>query len=127
MATKKTTPKKTKTAKAATPKAGKVVTAKAATPKPAEAKAPDPALVATGDAIPKLSLIKAAIKILEEREEAMNCRELVQAAKDKELWTPGVGKTPEQTLYSALTREIKRKGEAARVELAGHGKFRIRA
>ena len=39
------------------------------------------------------------------------------------LWTPGAGKTPEQTLYSAIMREIRDKGDAARFRkspLRGH-------
>lgn len=71
----------------------------------------------------KLSLIKAAIAILEQSEQAMNTRQLVEAAKEQGLWEPTGGKTPEQTLYSAIVREIKAKGDCARFATAGKGLF----
>jgi hypothetical protein len=39
---------------------------------------------------------------------------MIDSAKEKGLWEPGQGKTPEQTLYSAIVREIKVKGENSR-------------
>ena len=48
---------------------------------------------------------------------------MIELAKERGLWTPGAGKTPEQTLYSAIMREIKDKGDAARFRkspLRGH-------
>ena len=103
-----------KTGKPQAPKAAKTVkSAKSATPA-AEAK-------------PKLSLVKAAIAVLAETEEAMGANELVEAAKAKGLWTPGEGKTPAQTLYSAISREIKSKGERSRFTSAGKGKFKLAA
>lgn len=60
-----------------------------------------------------LSLINAAAAVLERSREPLNCIKLVELAKAKNLWKPGEGKTPEQTLYSAIMREIANKGEAA--------------
>ena len=77
------------------------------------------------EAKPKLSLVKAAITVLGETEEAMGANELVEAAKAKGLWTPGEGKTPEQTLYSAIAREIKAKGETARFKMVSKGHFKL--
>ena len=103
-----------KSGKSQAPKAAKTVkTAKSAAPA-AEAK-------------PKFSLVKAAIAVLAETEEAMGANELVEAAKAKGLWTPGEGKTPAQTLYSAISREIKTKGERSRFVTAGKGKFKLAA
>ena len=48
---------------------------------------------------------------------------MIEAAKSDGLWTPGSGKTPEQTLYSAIIREIKDKGDASRFRKAGRGLF----
>ena len=73
----------------------------------------------------KLSLVKAALAVLADSEEALSARQIVEAAKSRGLWTPGAGKTPEQTLYSAFSREIKAKGENARIAVAGKGKFRL--
>lgn len=62
----------------------------------------------------KLSLLAAAAAVLENSDEPLTVRRMIDTAKEKGLWTPGAGKTPEQTLYSAIVREIKVKGEAAR-------------
>ena len=105
--------------------AAKPGTAKNETPKATPAKA-EPAK-AVGDAKPKLSLVKAAIAVLEASEEALNTKQMVEAAKAKGLWTPGAGKTPEQTLYSAIIREIKSKGENARFTLVAKGHFKLNA
>ena len=100
-------------APAATPKASK--------PAKASAKA-TPKSVA---AIPKkgLSLLNAAATVLERSGEAMPVRAMIEEAKASGLWTPGGGKTPEQTLYSAIIREIKDKGGASRFRKDGRGRF----
>ena len=74
---------------------------------------------------PKLSLVKAAIAILTESDEALNSKTIVAKAKEQGLWTPGAGKTPEQTLYSAMVREIKTKAAQARFKLVGRGQFAL--
>ena len=81
----------------------------------------------TATPAPRMSLLKAAEKILGETEEAMNAKSIVEAAKSKGLWSPGEGKTPEQTLYSAIVREIKVKGATARFTAVGHGLFKLNA
>ena len=100
-------------APAATPKASK--------PAKASAKA-TPKSVA---AIPKkgLSLLNAAATVLERSGEAMPVRAMIEEAKASGLWTPTGGKTPEQTLYSAIIREIKDKGGASRFRKDGRGRF----
>ena len=60
----------------------------------------------------KVSLLDLAAKILADTGEALNCKELV--AKAKETGWVSTGKTPEQTLYSGIFREIKEKSEASR-------------
>ena len=111
---------KTTTAKASPAKAepAKSDTAKAA---PAKAAAPK----AADGAKPKLSLVKAAIAVLGETDEALNTKQMIEQAKAKGLWTPGEGKTPEQTLYSAIAREIKAKGENARFVQVSKGHFKL--
>lgn len=71
----------------------------------------------------KLSLIDAAAKILEDATEPMGVKEMFEEAKRRRLWTPGAGKTPIQTLYSSIYREIKEKGNEARFRKAGRGRF----
>ena len=102
-----------------TPAKGKKnAAAKAEPPKAATPKAAD-------ESKPKLSLMKAAIAVLEESDEALNTKQMIELAKSKGLWTPGEGKTPEQTLYSAIAREIKAKGEAARFKMVSKGHFKL--
>ena len=91
---------------------------KNAAPKAAPAKTAD-------EAKPKLSLMKAAVAVLGESDEALNTKQMIELAKSKGLWTPGEGKTPEQTLYSAIAREIKAKGEAARFKMVAKGHFKL--
>lgn len=59
----------------------------------------------------KLSLLDAAAKVLASSREPMNCKELVAKAIEKGLWIPTGAKTPEQTLYSGIFREIQTKEE----------------
>lgn len=137
MANKKTSTKATvtkdaaKAAKKSAPKAKVKATPATGTAETAETrdgdapKARKAAPADTASARPKLSLVKAAIAVLGETEEAMGAKELVEAAKAKGLWTPGDGKTPEQTLYSAISREIKTKGGRSRFAAAGKGKFKL--
>lgn len=76
---------------------------------PAEA-APTTAEAAATEATPRVkkrSLIEAAAEILKESAEPMNTRSMVQAAIERGLWTPTNCKTPEQSLYGAIFREIK--------------------
>ena len=75
--------------------------------------------------VPKkgLSLLNAAATVLERSGEAMPVRAMIEEAKASGLWTPGGGKTPEQTLYSAIIREIKDKGGASRFRKDGRGRF----
>ena len=79
----------------------------------AEVDTPNPAPeCATAKKEKKVSLLDLAAKILADTGEALNCKELV--TKAKETGWESTGKTPEQTLYSGIFREIKEKGEASR-------------
>ena len=75
----------------------------------------------------KLSLLNAALEVLKSGEESLTTRQMVAAAKERGLWTPGSGKTPEQTLYSAIMREIRDKGDASRFVKDARGHFKARA
>ena len=101
------------TASATMSKAGKTPTAKPKTAKPRTAAAPEKGL----------SLLNAAAAVLERSDEPLAVRAMIEKAKESGLWTPKGGKTPEQTLYSAIIREIKDKGDAARFRKEGRGLF----
>ena len=55
----------------------------------------------------KLSLLTAAAQVLATCREPLNCKEIIAKAVEMEPWVPTGGKTPEQTLYSGIFREIK--------------------
>ena len=90
---------------------------RAATPKPSAPPSPK--------AVPQkgLGLLSAAAAVLERTGDAMSVKAMIEEAKSSGLWTPKGGKTPEQTLYSAIIREIKDKGEASRFRKDGRGRF----
>ena len=81
----------------------------------AEVDTPNPAPeCATAKKEKKVSLLDLAAKILADTGEALNCKELV--AKAKETGWVSTGKTPEQTLYSGIFREIKEKGRSVTLQ-----------
>ena len=94
--------------------------AAATAPKAAKPKAAKPAAAAPEKG---LSLLNAAATVLEQSDEPLAVRAMIVKAKESGLWTPKGGKTPEQTLYSAIIREIKDKGDSARFRKEGRGLF----
>jgi len=75
----------------------------------------------------KPSALDAAAKILGEVKAPMTAKELVDAMAAKGLWKSPEGKTPDRTLYSAIAREILKKGKASRFKKAEKGKFALKA
>ena len=71
----------------------------------------------------KLSALDAAAKVLQESGQPMNCQEMIAAMASKGYWSSPAGKTPAATLYSALMREIKIKGNQARFQKSARGQF----
>jgi hypothetical protein len=112
-ATKKISKKATKTASA------KKAT-KPAADKPAKAKK-ERAPKADG----KLSQLDAAVKVLEESKEPMTTKAMIDAMAAKGYWTSPGGKTPQATLYSAILREIQKKGKEARFVKVERGQFAL--
>ena len=72
----------------------------------------------------KLSGLDAAAQILANVKEPMGCKEMVNQAMVQGLWSPA-GKTPHATLYAAIIREISKKGNDARFEKVGRGRFQL--
>jgi hypothetical protein len=102
---------------ASTPAAPKRLPAKRGAKPPAKADAP---------ADKKLSALDAAAKVLQECGQPMSCPELIAQMAAQGYWSSPQGKTPSATLYAALAREIRLKGEAARFEKTGPGRFAAR-
>lgn len=77
-----------------------------------------------GDATPKrTSALDAAAQVLAAAAEPMNAKALIAAMAERGLWSSPNGKTPEATLYAAITREINTKGDAARFRKVERGQF----
>ena len=73
---------------------------------------------------PPKSLLDAAAEILGWKLRPMSCREIVEAAIEQNFWTPGSGRTPSNTLYSSIIREIAKRGDASRFRRSEErGKF----
>jgi len=72
----------------------------------------------------RLSILDAAVKVLEAKGEAMNCKAMIAAMADKKLWTSSAA-TPAATLYSAILREMQKKGREARFTKVDRGKFAL--
>jgi len=70
-----------------------------------------------------IGLLSAAAAVLERSEAPMSVKAMIEGAKSQGLWSPKGGKTPEQTLYSAIIREIKDKGASSRFRKEGRGIF----
>ena len=60
----------------------------------------------------KLSLLNAAAQVLAACRTPMNCKEIIAKSVEMGLWTPTGAKTPEQTLYSGIFREMKNGAES---------------
>ena len=77
--------------------------------------------------IKRMSLLDAAVIVLKTSgpDHPMNCKEILEAIVDRQLWTPTPGKTPEQTLYGSIFREINTKEHPRILKSNVKGKFVI--
>jgi hypothetical protein len=91
-------------------------------PKADKAKKPR-AKKAKADKPKRTSGLDAAAKVLEESGQPMTAKEMVEAAEGKGYWKSPGGKTPHATVYSAIIREIAKKGDASRFVKTERGKF----
>ena len=73
-----------------------------------------------------MSLLDAAAHLLSlGTGDPVRCKDIVDLAISRGLWTPKAGKTPASTLYAAIGREIKTKGDASRFVKTERGKFAL--
>jgi hypothetical protein len=73
----------------------------------------------------KIGCLEAAVKVLGESSDPMNCKDMVEAMTAKGYWASPGGKTPHATLYSAILREITVKGDDSRFRKVERGKFTL--
>ncbi|RMF87943.1 MAG: hypothetical protein D6741_19880 [Planctomycetota bacterium] len=92
---------------------------KTTTNKPAARKA----ATTKGNPHGKLSALDAAAMVLAAAKEPMGGKELIDVMAKEQLWISPGGKTPQATLYAAITREIATKGKDARFKKVRRGKF----
>ncbi len=71
----------------------------------------------------KMSALDAAAKVLCESTQPLRCREMIELMGAQGYWKSPGGKTPEATLYAAITREINTKGQDARFKKTDRGLF----
>ena len=57
----------------------------------------------------KKSLLTAAAELLQQTGEALSANELISKVQEAGLWEPQAGKTPANTLYAAILREMNTK------------------
>ena len=88
--------------------------AKATKPRATRAKAERPK---------RMSGLDAAARVLEEANEPMTAKAIVEAAEAGGYWKSPGGQTPAATIYSAILREIKTKGDQARFRKTERGRF----
>ncbi|MCD6404829.1 MAG: winged helix-turn-helix domain-containing protein [Planctomycetes bacterium] len=72
-----------------------------------------------------MSGLDAAAKVLEEAGTPMTTREMFACVVAKGYWT-SEAPTPHNTLYSAILREITKKGDTSRFVKAERGKFALK-
>ena len=77
--------------------------------------------------VKRMSLLSAAVEVLKDAgpEHPMNCKEILEAILERHLWTPTECKTPEQTLYGSIFREINAKEHPRILKSNVKGKFVI--
>jgi len=74
----------------------------------------------------RAGILDAAAQILGKAKEPLGCKDIVEQAIAKKLWSTS-GKTPQATLYAAIIREISKKGKESRFEKVDRGRFQLRA
>jgi hypothetical protein len=79
---------------------------------------------ADGNKKPKrVSALDAAAQVLKETNKPMRATELIEAMAERNLWKSPGGKTPHATLYAAMVREARDKGDASRFAKVDRGMF----
>jgi hypothetical protein len=71
----------------------------------------------------KVSALDAAARVLAEGGKPMNCKEMIEVMAAKGYWSSPSGQTPAATLYSAILREMDKKGAESRFKKTERGQF----
>lgn len=73
----------------------------------------------------RVGFLSAAEVVLRNAKKSLTCREIVERATQAGL-LQGAGKTPQQTLYAMLLRNLAAEGECSRFKKVGPGLFELR-
>ena len=73
----------------------------------------------------RLSALDAAAQVLKAAGQPMRATELITTMEERGLWKSPGGKTPSATLYAAMMREARDKGDAARFRKVDRGQFQF--
>ena len=68
--------------------------------------------------------LNAAVRVLEEAGQPLNCKTIVERMLQRGYWATN-GKTPEATINAAIAREIKTKGDSSRFRKVQRGLFTL--
>jgi hypothetical protein len=98
--------------------------AKTSAPRPSATKPTKTATKPTAQRDGKLSILDAAVRVLKESGESMNCKAMIENMLAAKYWRTN-GKTPAATLSSALLREITTKGKESRFRKTERGQFSL--
>ena len=71
----------------------------------------------------RVSALDAAAQVLKSAGKPLRAQELIVAMAEQGLWTSPSGKTPHATLYAAMLREARDKGNASRFRKVDRGQF----
>ena len=80
-----------------------------------------------GEGGKRTSALDAAAQVLKKAGKPMNCKTLITAMAEQDLWSSPAGKTPHATLYAAISREASTKGAKARFKKVDRGLFAFNA
>jgi hypothetical protein len=105
-------------------------------PSAADGKAGEPTIQAqsastahrgpTSAKIKRASALDSAARVLSEAKEPQTCQQLIDTMAAKDYWKSKSGKTPANTLYAAMAKEIRTKGKESRFQKVSRGQFALK-
>lgn len=76
--------------------------------------------------IKRASALDSAVRVLAEAKGPMTCQQLIETMAAKDYWKSASGKTPANTLYAAIAKEINTKGKQSRFQKVERGQFALK-
>ncbi|MFO8008159.1 MAG: winged helix-turn-helix domain-containing protein [Candidatus Brocadiia bacterium] len=68
--------------------------------------------------------LDAAATVLEEADEPLRCKQIARRAPEAGYWASD-GQTPHATIYSAILRDMQKKGDESRFRKVARGQFAL--